>query len=101
MTTYIQNYGIAKTLYKENNKKHKNSLKWLGEYNGKDANIQLEIEDDGHKDFKKIHLDNNEIMDLLGVHPVEVPIDQRLNNDFLLSHMPMFNETIIYDVSSK
>ena len=83
MSTYIQNYGFTKTLIKNNDRKIKNEIKWVGDYDGTIANIQLDINDNGNKEFMNIKLDNNDLKYLLGVQPVEIPLDQRLYNDFL------------------
>ena len=82
MSTHIQNYGFTKTFIKDNNRKIKNELKWVGDYDGKNANIQLDINDNGRKEFVSMKLDNNDLIQLLGIQPVEVPLEQRLSNDF-------------------
>jgi hypothetical protein len=83
MSTYIQNYGITKTLIKKNKKIVKNEMKWVGNYDGTQANIKLAIDDNGHKDTVQLQLNNDDLMNLLGVQPVAVPLEQRLINDFL------------------
>ena len=82
MSTHIQNYGFTKTFIKDNNRKIKNEIKWIGDYDGKNANIQLDINDNGKKEFVSMKLDNNDLIQLLGIQPVEVPLEQRLSNDF-------------------
>ena len=82
MSTHIQNYGFTKTFIKDNNRKLKNEIKWVGDYDGKNANIQLDINDNGKKEFVSMKLDNNDLIHLLGIQPVEVPLEQRLSNDF-------------------
>ena len=82
-TTYIQNYGFTKTYINENNKKSKNELKWMGNYDGDKANIILDVNDNGDKKYVNIQLDNNDIMNLLGIQPIQIPLKTRLENDFL------------------
>ena len=45
MTTHIQNYGFTKTYIKDNKKRFNNEVKWIGDYDGDKANIQLDIND--------------------------------------------------------
>ena len=82
MSTYIQNYGFTKTYIMDKNKKIKNDIKWIGDYDGDKANIQLDINDNGNREFVSIQLDNNELMNILGIQPVEMSLEKRLTNDF-------------------
>lgn len=83
MTAYIQNYGFTKTLINNNNKIFNNEIKWEGDYNGSKANIHVDINDNGKKEVIQMKLDNDDIKQLLGISSVEIPLDQRLKNDFL------------------
>ena len=83
MPTHIQNYGFTKTYIKDNNNNLQNEVKWIGDYDGDKANIQLDINDNGDKQLVSIQLDNNDIMNLLGVQPVKMSLENRLTNDFL------------------
>jgi len=87
MTTYIQNYGLTKTIVKENNNKPiENEIKWIGDYDGDIANIQLAMNENGHTDLIKMQLNNDDLANLLGVQPVEKSLDKRLMDDFLKSN---------------
>jgi hypothetical protein len=83
MSTYIQNYGFTKTLINNNNKLLNNEIKWEGNYDGSKANIYVDINENGKKEIIKMKLDNNDIEDLLGIPSVEIPLEERLKNDFL------------------
>ena len=83
MSTHIQNYGFTKTFIKDNNNNLQNEVKWIGDYDGDKANIQLDINDNGDKKLISMQLDNNDIMGLLGIQPVKMSLDTRLTNDFL------------------
>jgi hypothetical protein len=83
MSTHIQNYGFTKTFIKDNNNNLQNEVKWIGDYDGDKANIQLDINDNGDKKLVSMQLDNNDIMGLLGIQPVKMSLDNRLTNDFL------------------
>jgi hypothetical protein len=83
MSAYIQNYGITKTYIKDKNKKIKNEIKWVGDYDGNKANIKLDINDNGNKEFVSMQLDNDQLINILGIQPVEMSLEKRLTNDFL------------------
>jgi hypothetical protein len=83
MTTYIQNYGVTKTLINNNNNVLNNEIKWEGIYDGSKANIYVDINDNGKKEIIKMNLDNDDIKQLLGISSVEIPLEERLTNDFL------------------
>lgn len=83
MNTYIENYGFTKTVIKDNKHKIKNEVKWMGDYDGNIANIQFDINDNGSKEFVSMQLDNNDLMKLLGVQPIEISLENRLSQDFL------------------
>lgn len=83
MSAYIQNYGITKTYIKDKNKKIKNEIKWVGDYDGNKANIKLDINDNGNKEFVSVQLDNDQLINILGIQPVEMSLEKRLTNDFL------------------
>lgn len=83
MSTYIKNYGITKTFIKDNQHKLNHEIKWMGDYDGNTANIQFDIDDNGSKEFVSMQLDNNDLRKLLGVQPIQIPLEERLSQDFL------------------
>jgi hypothetical protein len=83
MSTYIQNYGITKTYIKDKNRKIKNEIKWVGDYDGNKANIKLDINDNGNREFVSMQLDKDQLINILGIQPVEISLEKRLTNDFL------------------
>ena len=83
MTTHIQNYGFTKTYIKDNKKRFNNEVKWIGDYDGDKANIQLDINDNGDKKIVTMQLDNNDIINILGIQPVQMSLENRLTNDLL------------------
>jgi len=79
----MQNFGFAKTIINKNNKKTKNEIMWNGDYNGNIANIEVNMNDNGHREIVKMKLDNNDILNILGVQPINISLEQRLQTDFL------------------
>ena len=82
----MQNFGFAKTIINKNNKKTKNEIMWNGDYNGHIANIEVNMNDNGNREIVKMKLDNNDILNMLGVQPINIPLEERLQNDFLDDH---------------
>ena len=75
---YIKNQGIAET-----NINNKKAIKWDGEYDGKNGQINIDAINNGEKDNMKIVFDNKDLLNLLNHKSVDESIDQRLINDFL------------------
>jgi len=89
---YIQNFGSTKTLIKNNNKHHEQELKWMGDYDGSEAKLQLDvINNDNDMENRKVYnfkLNNDQLGQLLGMNPVNRPIDERIRMDFLSDGNP-------------
>ena len=84
MPSYVQNYGFTKTLFQDNNNNEfNNTVKWKGDYDGKLANIDVDINDNGNREFVNMKLNNDDIRNMFGVQPVEGSLEKRLANDFL------------------
>ena len=84
MSVYIENSGITKTTVETNNKKMENVIKWSGDYDGQIANVDMQIKEDGVTENLSMKLDNKDIMHLLGIQPVNMSLDKRLTDDFLM-----------------
>ena len=78
MITNIQNMGFISTKIND----HNENIRWIGEYDGKNANIDLLQNINGLKDHYHIQLDNNDIGNILGIQPVLKPLEKRLIEDF-------------------
>jgi hypothetical protein len=79
----IQNYGFTKTLVQQNGHYSGNEMKWQGDYDGNVANIDININDNGISKHVSMQLDNNDLAHMLGIQPINIPLEQRLMNDFL------------------
>jgi hypothetical protein len=100
MSSYIQNYGFTKTLFRDNEHSLHNEIKWQGNYDGKIANIDLNVNDNGNEELINIQLNNNDIKQLFGIKPVELPLEKRLTRDFL-SNRPITLEDILIKRKSR
>ena len=84
MTTYIKNKGITQTFFQDNHHHKKSSqIKWDADYNGKHANINVDVQNNGKKNKYRMQLNNKDLAKLLSIPSVNQPLDQRLHNDFL------------------
>ena len=102
MRTYVQNYGMTKTIINKNNKKSQNEIKWVGDYDGNLANIAVAIDDNGQKEGFQMQLNNDDLLNLLNVPSVQKPIDERLMNDFLNKQStPVVLENLVYRTKTR
>lgn len=83
MKTYFHNSGFNETTINDNGRKNHNLIEWDGDYDGKHANIKLKIKENDKKETMILKLDNNDIIQLLGVQATEMPLERRLMADFL------------------
>jgi hypothetical protein len=81
--TNIANIGYTKTIIKDQNGKMENDLQWKGNYDGKDAKINININNNGQKESIDLTLDNNDILEILNTPVIPLSLDKRLHNDFL------------------
>jgi hypothetical protein len=83
---YIQNFGSTKTRIKTKNKESEREIKWLGDYNGEEAKLQLDVINDNQRKVYNIKMNNEQLSQLLGVQPVNIPLEDRLRNDLLVNN---------------
>ena len=75
----IDNTGLTKVIYTEGNKSPKKTIfKWDGKYDGKNANIHMNLNVDGKKTHSDLKLTNDDLMKILSANVVDKPIDKRL-----------------------
>jgi hypothetical protein len=83
MTSYIQNYGFTKTMIQDRDQIRQNDIQWNGNYDGNIAKLNVNINDNGNKEFVSMQLTNEDLKQLLGIQPVNISLEKRLMNDFL------------------
>ena len=91
----IDNIGSTKIMYTEGNQLPKKTiLEWDGHYDGKNADIHMNMDIDGKKRQTNLKLTNDELMKILGANVVNRPIDERLESlDEEVSNMYGLNES--------
>ena len=82
LDTYIKNRGKTKTLMYNNDHSNVNELKWDADYDGKVANISLDLVNDGKRGHYDVKLSNKDIEDILNIPSVNMPLERRLENDY-------------------
>ena len=82
LDTYIKNRGSTKTIIHDNNRNNVNVIKWDADYDGTEANISLELNNNNKAEHYDIKLDNDDLANILNVNSVKTPIHKRLKNDF-------------------
>jgi hypothetical protein len=87
----LQNNGMMETVLQDNNAQHliENKLNWNANYDGQNANINLDVKNNGEKKKYLIELDNNDLQNLLNVPVNNAPLDKRLEMDFLMNPQQM------------
>jgi len=80
---YIQNYGETTTLINNNDDKSKRQLKWVGDYNGDNLSLKIDVIKDNDRKMYNINMNNDELKNLLNIPPVNTSLSDRLTNDFL------------------
>lgn len=95
---YIKSYGVSNNFIKrsDNDDLYINKLKWVGKYDGKKADIDLDINNNGEKQHYDIELDNDEIKRLLNVHSIDKPLEDRLLEDYLSKPTEQIDELISF-----
>lgn len=83
---YIQNFGSTKTRIKTKNKQIEQEIKWLGDYDGEEAKLQLDVINDNERKVYNIKMNNEQLSQLLGIQPINIPLEERLRNDLLVNN---------------
>ena len=84
------NVGSTNTTIRNNDAVKNSSIKWSGNYDGKLANIHVDVNDNGRKENMDIKLTNDDLTQLLGYPAVEKQLDIRLFDDFLGNKEPVY-----------
>ena len=84
------NVGSTNTTIRNNDAVKNSSIKWSGNYDGKLANIHVDVNDNGRKENMDIKLTNDDLTQLLGYPAVEKQLDIRLFDDFLGNKEPIY-----------
>lgn len=81
---YLKSTGNATTFVEQDGERHMNQTDWNVDYDGKTADVQLDMTTDGERDKLNIVLDNKDLAKILNVPSVKKPLEERLYEDFLV-----------------
>jgi hypothetical protein len=84
-----------------NNKKSQSKLKWLGDYDGEIAKLQVDVNNDNNRKVYKFEMNNEQLSHLLGMPPVDMPLDKRLEMNFLGREPVRNNKDLMLELSNK
>ena len=99
---HINNTGSTNVMYTQGNRPpKKTTFKWDGKYDGKNANIHMDLNVNGKNTKSNIKLSNKDLMKILSANVVDKPINQRLESfdedvsNIYSSSMPMSSHPIL------
>ncbi len=82
--TYIKTMGSAKAYIQRGMQRDAKEVNWDVDYNGDNADIDLDIGNNGEMTHYKAVLSNEDLANLLNIPSVNEPLENRLQNDFLV-----------------
>ena len=94
--TYIKTMGSAKAYIQHGTQRHANEVNWDVDYNGDNADIDLDIGHNGETTHYKAVLSNEDLANLLNIPSVNEPLENRLQNDFLVDRRVYKLEPVSY-----
>lgn len=96
LDTYIKNRGKTKTLMYNSQHHNVNELKWDADYDGKVANISLDLLNNGKRGHYDVKLNNKDIADILNIPSVNTPLERRLHEDYKRNQRDNYNKRRFY-----
>jgi len=94
--TYIKTTGSAKAYVQRGMHRNANEVSWDVDYNGDNADIDLDIGSNGETTHYKAVLSNEDLANLLNIPSVNEPLENRLQNDFLVDRRVYKLEPVSY-----
>jgi hypothetical protein len=94
--TYIKTTGSAKAYVQRGMHRNANEVSWDVNYNGDNADIDLDIDYNGERTNYKAILSNEDLANLLNIPSVNEPLENRLQNDFLVDRRVYKLEPVSY-----
>ena len=94
--TYIKTMGSAKAYIQHGMHPDAKEVNWDVDYNGDNADIDLDIGTNGETTHYKAVLSNEDLAHLLNIPSVNEPLENRLQNDFLVDRRVYKLEPVSY-----
>ena len=83
--TQFQSQGFMKTMIMNGSLSNQRDMEWNSQYDGKKADLNLMMNNNGKKEKYHIQMNNQEIERLLSQPSINYPLDKRLINDFSMN----------------
>lgn len=98
LETFIKNKGTTKTIVHDSIENVNNvyEMEWDADYDGKKANLSLDLYENGKEGHYKVQLDNNDLAALLNIPSMDGSLEKRLKRDFKRPPTPYHEPQIIY-----
>jgi hypothetical protein len=98
LNTYIKNRGSTKTIVHTNNKNKVNEISWDADYDGENANISIDLNDNGNQTkHYDIQLDNKNLAEILNIPSVNIPLEKRLMLDFKKTRKNVYKQPMVIE----
>ena len=94
--TYIKTMGSAKAYIQRGMQRDAKEVNWDVDYNGDNADIDLDIGSNGEMTHYKAVLSNEDLANILNIPSVNQPLENRLQNDFLVDRRVYKLEPVSY-----
>jgi hypothetical protein len=94
--TYIKTMGSAKAYIQHGMQRDAKEVNWDVNYNGDNADIDLDIGSNGEMTHYKAVLSNEDLANILNIPSVNEPLENRLQNDFLVDRRVYKLEPVAY-----
>jgi hypothetical protein len=94
--TYIKTMGSAKAYIQRGMQRDAKEVNWDVDYNGDNADIDLDIGNNGEMTHYRAVLSNEDLANLLNIPSVNEPLENRLQNDFLVDRRVYKVEPVSY-----
>ena len=94
--TYIKTMGSAKAYVQRGMHRNANEVSWDVDYDGDNADIDLNVDYNGETTHYKAVLSNEDLANLLNIPSVNEPLENRLQNDFLVDRRVYKLEPVSY-----
>jgi len=99
---YVKNTGMtSETVFLNNNKISKHDVGWDAGYDGNEANISVDVQENGARKHFDVNLTNDDLANILNIQSIKQPIHQRLKHDFKKKNPILYNIHLDDDIHSQ